>query len=224
MRALGITGAVALAVSGWWLVRNGLIYGWGDLLAQHRQAAVAASQVQTGGLRGFDVGRFVTTTFNSFWGQFGWMSIPLPRRDYEALLALTLVAVAGWCAVAWQELAASRRAGRLVMPPFDVHPKSWAAKTCLADLLQAPQMLWTGVKLTFVAVLAEDVYYNLTFVQPQGRYLYPALIPIALFYVCGVAALTPRRAAPLLAIVLGGGMLLFALIALRQTLIPAFGT
>ncbi|MBV8083500.1 MAG: DUF2142 domain-containing protein [Chloroflexi bacterium] len=223
-RRLGVVVLTAAAISGWWLLRNGLTYGWGDSLAQTRQKIVAASQVQTGGLAGFDAGRFIHTSFNSFWGQFGWMSVPLPQLDYEALLALTGLAVLGWYAVSWQDLSACRRAGRLIVPPFEVHPKSWAAKTCLADLLQAPQLLWTAIELTFVSVVAEDVYYNLTFVQPQGRYLYPALIPIALFYVGGLAALTPRRAAPLLALVLCGGMLLFAVVTLRQTLIPAFGT
>jgi hypothetical protein len=34
-------------------------------------------------------------------------------------------------------------------------------------------------------VFGEVAYYNLTFIQPQGRYLFPALVPIALFLANG---------------------------------------
>jgi hypothetical protein len=34
-------------------------------------------------------------------------------------------------------------------------------------------------------VFVEMVYYNLTFIQPQGRYLFPALVPIVLFLASG---------------------------------------
>jgi len=39
--------------------------------------------------------------------------------------------------------------------------------------------------LTVLLTAALHVYYNLTFVQHQGRYLYPALIPIAAGFVAG---------------------------------------
>ena len=40
--------------------------------------------------------------------------------------------------------------------------------------------------LTFLLTLGLHVAYNLTFVQHQGRYLYPALIPIAVGFVAGL--------------------------------------
>ncbi len=39
--------------------------------------------------------------------------------------------------------------------------------------------------LTFFLTLALHIFYNLTFVQHQGRYLYPALIPIAVGFTAG---------------------------------------
>ncbi len=36
------------------------------------------------------------------------------------------------------------------------------------------------------------VYYNLEFVQYQGRYLFSSLIPIALFLMVGLGAVAPR--------------------------------
>jgi hypothetical protein len=40
--------------------------------------------------------------------------------------------------------------------------------------------------LTFLLTLALHVFYNLTFVQHQGRYLFPALIPIAVGFTAGL--------------------------------------
>jgi len=40
--------------------------------------------------------------------------------------------------------------------------------------------------LTFLLTLALHVGYNLTFVQHQGRYLFPALIPIAVGFTAGL--------------------------------------
>ena len=39
--------------------------------------------------------------------------------------------------------------------------------------------------LLFVLTLGGYLYYNLTFVQHQGRYLFPALIPIGLAFAIG---------------------------------------
>ena len=46
------------------------------------------------------------------------------------------------------------------------------------------QALVLGV--TLLLTLGLHVAYNLTFVQHQGRYLYPALIPIAVGFVAGL--------------------------------------
>lgn len=40
--------------------------------------------------------------------------------------------------------------------------------------------------LTFLLTLGLHVAYNLTFVQHQGRYLFPALIPIAVGFAAGL--------------------------------------
>jgi 4-amino-4-deoxy-L-arabinose transferase-like glycosyltransferase len=44
-------------------------------------------------------------------------------------------------------------------------------------------------------VFGEIVYYNLTFIQPQGRYLFPALVPIAVFLAVGWWKLARRATA-----------------------------
>jgi len=44
-------------------------------------------------------------------------------------------------------------------------------------------------------VFGEIVYYNLTFIQPQGRYLFPALVPIAVFLSSGWVRLADNAVA-----------------------------
>jgi hypothetical protein len=54
-------------------------------------------------------------------------------------------------------------------------------------------------------VFAEIAYYNLTFIQPQGRYLFPALVPIALFLAHGWWHLAARaRGQPLVRLLCAG--------------------
>ena len=194
-RAAGTALAVAAAVAGWSFIRNGLTYGWSDLLVQGRQAAVAGSQVQTGTFGIAELWRFVATSFHSFWGQFGWMSVPLSEREYQALIGLTALAFLGW-------MVFLARRGSLTLP--------------------SPAAAGEGLFLTWLGVLAGDLAYNLKFVQPQGRYLLPALVPIAFFYVCGFAALFPRRARPAAVGLLSVGLLAFSAYALQRDLIPSF--
>ena len=48
---------------------------------------------------------------------------------------------------------------------------------------------------TALLVFGEVAYYNLTFIQPQGRYLFPALVPIAIFLSTGWWQLASRATA-----------------------------
>lgn len=186
VRKLMTAAATAALVAGWWFIRNGLIYGWTDLTVQARQAEVAGSQTQTGAFGLEALSNFVATSFHSFWGQFGWMSIPLPERDYRVLIAFTLLAIIGW-----------------------------------AIARQLPHG-WLPLGLTWTGVVAGDLIYNLKFLQPQGRYLFPALVPIALFYVFGLAALFPRRLQPQAIGGLSVALVVFSVYTLQRVLIPAF--
>ena len=89
-----------------------------------------------------------------FWGQFGWMGVPLPTWIYALLLLFSLVTAAGFL------LGLRARRGRL----------GWQRDTrygwSLALLFGLTALLYLG--------------YNLSFVQHQGRYFFPALLPIAI--------------------------------------------
>jgi uncharacterized membrane protein len=149
----------ALLLSAPWFIRNGLTYGWHDPLGLARHDAVVQGQPRTYewladlGWIGL-IKRLIFTTFQSFWGQFGWMAVPLPRRFYQGLVVLSGVLMASF--LAW--LIDRRHA--YVTGPLVSHPISLLALSAL---------------LTFLAY----GWYNLSYVQHQGRYLYPALIPLA---------------------------------------------
>ncbi len=94
-----VFGPALLLGSIWWL-RNAAVYGDFDILIRQTHDEVVVGQPRTAdwiaqfGL-GETVERFFTTTFNSFWGQFGWMAAPLPGWAYTGLRLLSLAALAG---------------------------------------------------------------------------------------------------------------------------------
>jgi hypothetical protein len=147
----------------WW-GRNISVYGWPDVMATLRHDRVVVDQIRTSQwLAQFGAlelaRRFVVTTFQSFWGQFGWMGVVMDQRVYGALLIYTLGLAAG---------------------------ATWAFRRHYRDLIPFER---DGAKILAASVFfstALYLYYNLTFVQHQGRYLFPALIPIALAAVAGL--------------------------------------
>jgi hypothetical protein len=114
--------------------------------------------------------RWVTFSFQSFWGQFGWMGVVMPTWMYRALALWTAVLIFG--ILVWL-----RRARREV--------DSSGQRTQLTILAAA-----------VLFVVATYVYYNWTFVQHQGRYLFPALIPISLGVALAIGALLRAARVP----------------------------
>ncbi len=165
---------LALLLAGPWLVRNVCIYGWSDPLALARHNAVVAGQPRSvewlalygwGGL----AARLLRTTFQSFWGQFGWMAVPFHPPVYLALGVVSATLAGGF--LGW---LVDHRRQPLTPPQRD------------GLLLLAVSALLT---------LAAYLWYNLTFVQHQGRYLFPALIPLALAAALGLEWLLAPRIA-----------------------------
>jgi len=174
--------AVALALP-WWL-RNIAIYGGFDFLGLVRHDQVVAGQLRTAEfVAEHGVARlvrdFAVTSFQSFWGQFGWMGVLLDRRLYQALAILSALALLGfaiWAASIW------RRRGAFAS-------WQWAAGGLLA--------------LAGLLTLATYLWYNAGFLQHQGRYLFRALMPLGLAAALGWReALRRERAWALVALIL----------------------
>jgi hypothetical protein len=80
---------------------------------------------------------------------------------------------------------------------------------------QAWQLLIATLVVAFVAYVG----YNLSFVQFQGRYLFTALVPIAILLVRGWSAIPPR---PWLSPSIGLALLALNAYALLRVLVPGF--
>ena len=209
---------VALVFGGLWWGRNLAVYGGLDFLGLGIHDAVVDGQLRTSealaqwGNAGY-LRRFYQITFQSFWGQFGWMGVVMPGRVYQALLAYSLLLGIGLLG------AFIDRARELERRPM-------------------PRSRFDALALLALAVLlavAVYLYYNLTYVQFQGRYLYSALPIIALAAALGlrkwavwlvalarVEQPAPRRwAAWLLALAPILLMAVLALFALYRFIVPA---
>jgi 4-amino-4-deoxy-L-arabinose transferase-like glycosyltransferase len=158
----------AALLSAPWFIRNGLTYGWLDPLGLARHDQVVVGQMRTSeylALEGWAAywERAWNFTFQSFWGQFGWMAVVLPTRLYQALLLFSVLLGSGF---AWWLF--DRRRPRLTP----------TQRTGLTLFL-----------VTAALTMLQYVGYNLTFVQHQGRYLFYALIPIGTAATLGLGAL-----------------------------------
>ncbi len=176
----------------WWL-RNMRLYGPADPLGLNRHAAVVVGQPRTGdwiAAQGWGpfLDRFITFTFRSFWGVFGWMGVFMDARVYWLLTLLSVLIFTGVIFQVWRW-----RRGELC---FSSGQKR-GAWLLLAQL---------------AAVIAAFLWYNLDFVQHQGRYLFPALLPISLLAAAGLLGAFSLRgsrwagAAMLALLALGVGM------------------
>jgi 4-amino-4-deoxy-L-arabinose transferase-like glycosyltransferase len=88
---LGGVGLVVLP----WLVHQVTTYGWADPLATSRHAQVVLDQPRFPGFSLAYLSTFLTTSFHSFWAQFGWMSIVAPDRLYWLWGLVVLAALVG---------------------------------------------------------------------------------------------------------------------------------
>lgn len=197
-----VFGPALLIAAPWWL-RGVSIYGGLDVYGLANHNAVVFGQPRTSEWIADYGWRYLleegfTTTFQSFWGQFGWMGVVMPTWLYRALAACSIVLVIGFWY--WLREASSERR----------HP--------------IPQHVVLIITVPLLA--AAYLYYNRTFVQHQGRYLFPALIPIALGAALAVEALLrllrcPDRLRPLAFALPYLALVVLDLYALWRFILPA---
>jgi hypothetical protein len=149
-------------------IRNMRLYGGWDVLGLSRHDQVVVGQARTSdwiavngwvayGERAFGF------TFKSFWGVFGWMGVFMDERIYSMLLLFTGVIFLG---VLWATV-------RFISggPDMDM------------DRFQLSVLGLFGVIL--LAVTASYLWYNVKFVQHQGRYFFWGILPISTIIALG---------------------------------------
>jgi len=161
-RSALVAGVVAAAVSVWWFVRDLAVYGWPDLFGLLRHGQVVVGQPRTGAVTQATVDYFANTLFRSFWAQFGWMGILVDSRLYLVLRLLSLLAAIGLLLLAARLLTHRQGIGASDLLP-------------LALMVVWPALLLGGL-----------IGYNLTFIQAQGRYMFPSLARIAILFRLGL--------------------------------------
>lgn len=191
-RNLTVAAVVAGLVQLPWLLRGVIVYGPFDPFGLHRHDEVVVGQPQTGAITGELIRSWLTTLLHSFWGQFGWMGVLLDARIYLALGLLTALVGVGIVVrvVRWRRAPLEQRR---------------------AFLLAA---------FTVATVLVLTVGYNLTYLQPQGRYLFPAMAGIAAWAVGGLRELVVPRLRAALFAALCVGLVGLDLLALFRFVVP----
>ncbi len=108
--------------------------------------------------------------FTTFWGNFGWATIQLDAAWYGLLLIVTAISGAGWVKLAW----------------------NW--RRCLSAM--APWQRWGGAMCAVAVLLVSAQMVALILVggiHQQARYMFPAIVPIALILVLGWGTWLPDR-------------------------------
>lgn len=168
----------------WW-IRNSTLYGNLDILGIGWHDAVvtgqptAAAWIAENGWGAYWE-RAWTFTSKSFWGVFGWLGVFMDARIYTTLFILSALATVG-CLYRFRAR---------------VQRRSWQ----WAVLLTSP---WMTLLLLWLATFAAYGWYNLGFIQHQGRYLFPALPAWSTLFALGWWAVLERRAS-----LTAGGILL----------------
>lgn len=182
-----------------WVVRDLAVYGWPDFLGLIRHDQIVVGQTRTGeylaqvGWNAY-LRRAVEFTFKSFWGVFGWLGVFMDSRAYFVAVLLSGITAGGivlrsaYCVVR----------GCAPREPHEDHPAR-STQYVIRTTHSATRLLALSTLLTLLTY----VWYNTQFVQHQGRYLFTALIPIALAFASGWAAATAPRAGRIVAATLG---------------------
>ncbi|HVB96486.1 MAG TPA: glycosyltransferase family 39 protein [Chloroflexota bacterium] len=205
------SGLVAALISGWWFVRNVVIYGIGDPVGLRRHAQVVVGQPLTPTTSLSAIRQMSLTAFHSFWGQFGWMGIPYTNRTYDVLATLSLFVGLGVLVFVWRMLHAPRQ------------PDETVDGKVTALVFSRPQR-WSLVLLAFagMCVFVGVVFYNMRYLQPQGRYLFPTLPGLAVFSVAGIGELIREEHVRLVLTLAALAMVWLCIYSLFQVIGPAF--
>jgi 4-amino-4-deoxy-L-arabinose transferase-like glycosyltransferase len=120
-------------------------------------------------------GRWLQRLFATFWASFGWANVHLDRWYYVALGVVSLIAMLGAGLVIWDAAC---------------------AKTPALHYQQNALLLMGAAVVFAVTVLVVKMvreWYTVPRVTTQARFLFPALVPIAILFVAGLLRLLPQR-------------------------------
>jgi hypothetical protein len=146
-----------------------------------------------------DYALFFLLTFASFWANFGWMNVPLDLGWYAALAVFSLLA---FCGLGFFAVRVVRGTETL---------ETWQRRALL--------MLLLAVVLIFAQTSGLMIVQG---IPQQGRYLFPALIPLAVFFTLGLREWVSVRYRNIFPLALVLGMFVLDSVSLCCYIIPHF--
>lgn len=170
VRAVATLTACALAVGGWWYVRNGIVYGDALGLGVHLNTPWARPQE----ISILSVLPLLPTVYRSFWGAFGWGNVEMPAGIYAAITCVIAFSLTGW----FFSFFPSRRSGAKDDSSQRGLRTRQAALLCIC-------FLWCS------AIFVSFLRWNQQVEAPHGRLLFPMIGALAVLLVGGLAHL-PR--------------------------------
>lgn len=143
--------------------------------------------------------------FESFWARFGWLNIRLDDFWYRAISLVCLAALVGLLPSLYRLMM--RKPGLLA---------PWQKKSLL--------LFFLSIALMFLITLAffSAYFSNLRLTLVQGRYLFPAIIPIATFFMLGLREIFPPRLRRWGLLAWVAGLFLFDALSMLFYIVPFF--
>ncbi|MFZ1754003.1 MAG: glycosyltransferase family 39 protein [Caldilineaceae bacterium] len=136
----------------------------------------------------------IPLTHSSFWGRFGWMNLPVP---VPLLIPLDSIGLTGLC--------------------FGIYASVRSADSFTSNQRNAILIFL----LSIIFVLITFLLFNLTTIQPQGRYFYPAISSIGFFVAYGWMALAGKYRKMVVLTILSM-MILINIFVLTTVILPAY--
>jgi hypothetical protein len=150
-------------------------------------------------------GEFLGTLLESFWARFGWMNIRLGEGWYLSIAMVCFLSLAGL--ILFGVRAAQRK---IIFSPAQV-----------AALL----LLFLGLVIQMGIVVGGQLSIRETLGPgslPQGRYLFPVIVPIATLFMLGLRELVPPGHRPRLLVGSLVGVLLLDVASLLFYILPFY--
>jgi hypothetical protein len=142
---------------------------------------------------------FTLLTFASFWANFGWMNVPLDLGWYAALAVFSLLALCGLGLFVARVMRGTKTL------------ETWQRRALLLLLL--------AVVLIFAQTSGLMIVQG---IPQQGRYLFPCIVPLAVFFTLGLREWVPARHRSIFPLTLMLGMFVLDSVSLCCYIIPYF--